>query len=693
MLKTLFVFFTGISQKDAPSKNYSFVFSSILMAIPLSLLGTAILETLHVPLLFNSQFPFRLLRIPAVGLSISLTYLWGPIFFQLYVAVLALFQPSTLRGQIFKAVVIALLCSAIAYNSYHTLSQYSAFAGYPPFIAAFGLLAMVLFGWINSLSAPTVAPDSNGAATFLTQWSTTIFMFLGFIATHLLNYKMYANSYPTLHLAAFEVSYLILHAGLAGLLIQLRRRFSFSKTPWVITFIVLVQLVYVTIPVTTKNTNSKAFSTFLRYTALGQAAAPAFAPVASSSPKKVTILPDAKGRKTFKKYSNLPELTPGFNLRNYNVLWISMEATRFRDTSLANPRKGLTPNLYKLAKNDSFWFRRAYSPSIITIQSMSSTFSMVYPSSTHFKVTEKPWDGELMEGDVLVPTLFEKAGYSTFWVGHDLKLAGLERGFSETNRIHTPFEIPNSDIAIAREAIKTIDKHKKGRFFGWLFFVSPHHPYEAHYDDMPKATKHQRYLQDLRFGDEQIGKVLDHLKKTGLDQNTIVVFHGDHGEAFSEHGSNYHNSLYVETTHVPLIVHIPRVKGTIMEQTTSVLYVLPWLLEKAPHVLSTHANKTLQNVIGPMMNYTQGAVIVEKLSQQRMQTALITDNYRTIYDFPSRAQELFDTQKDPKELHDIFDGQSDISKRVAAQMTNYLEARSGLQRFTIDKDAPASPKK
>ena len=36
--------------------------------------------------------------------------------------------------------------------------------------------------------------------------------------------------------------------------------------------------------------------------------------------------------------------------------------------------------------------------------------------------------------------------------------------------------------------------------------------------------------------DAQIGRVLDKLKETGLDKNTIIVFTSDHGYHLEEHG-------------------------------------------------------------------------------------------------------------------------------------------------------------
>lgn len=52
--------------------------------------------------------------------------------------------------------------------------------------------------------------------------------------------------------------------------------------------------------------------------------------------------------------------------------------------------------------------------------------------------------------------------------------------------------------------------------------------------------KYNRYMQDylacVEAVDESIGQVLDYLKKTGLDKNTIVIYSSDQGFFLGEHG-------------------------------------------------------------------------------------------------------------------------------------------------------------
>jgi len=62
--------------------------------------------------------------------------------------------------------------------------------------------------------------------------------------------------------------------------------------------------------------------------------------------------------------------------------------------------------------------------------------------------------------------------------------------------------------------------------------------------------------------DEQIGRLLAALQKSGLGENTVVIYTTDHGENMGEHGLWWKNCIYQHAAHVPLIVSWPaRWKG------------------------------------------------------------------------------------------------------------------------------------
>ena len=54
--------------------------------------------------------------------------------------------------------------------------------------------------------------------------------------------------------------------------------------------------------------------------------------------------------------------------------------------------------------------------------------------------------------------------------------------------------------------------------------------------------------------DAEIGKVLEALRKSGQEDNTLIVFTADHGECAGAHRFNQKTVLYEESARVPLII-------------------------------------------------------------------------------------------------------------------------------------------
>ena len=91
---------------------------------------------------------------------------------------------------------------------------------------------------------------------------------------------------------------------------------------------------------------------------------------------------------------------------------------------------------------------------------------------------------------------------------------------------------------------------------------------------------------------------LERLKGLGLDRKTVVVFTGDHGEEFYEHGRSFHGqSVYGEQNNMPLVVWGPGVvpAGRTVDETVQTIDLMPTLLElsrlSAPAGIQGHSSK------------------------------------------------------------------------------------------------------
>ncbi len=72
--------------------------------------------------------------------------------------------------------------------------------------------------------------------------------------------------------------------------------------------------------------------------------------------------------------------------------------------------------------------------------------------------------------------------------------------------------------------------------------------------------------------DEQFGRILEALKKAGLDNNTIVIFTSDHGDCLGKHGMISKSNPYEESMHVPFLI---RWTGRINPGTDDLLFSVP----------------------------------------------------------------------------------------------------------------------
>jgi choline-sulfatase len=103
-------------------------------------------------------------------------------------------------------------------------------------------------------------------------------------------------------------------------------------------------------------------------------------------------------------------------------------------------------------------------------------------------------------------------------------------------------------------------------------------------DDCRRNARHAYYGM-ISYIDAKIGILLDTLKKTGLAENTIIIFTADHGEMMGERGMWYKQHFFEWAARVPLIVNFPKrwTSGRINENV-SLIDIMPTLLDAAQGV-------------------------------------------------------------------------------------------------------------
>jgi len=97
------------------------------------------------------------------------------------------------------------------------------------------------------------------------------------------------------------------------------------------------------------------------------------------------------------------------------------------------------------------------------------------------------------------------------------------------------------------------------------------------------------YYACVSYTDAQIGMLLEELKKSGLDKNTIVVLWGDHGWNLGEHGLWCKHCNFNTSLNAPLIFKVPGLtKGEKNNSITEFIDIYPTLCELAGLPLPLH---------------------------------------------------------------------------------------------------------
>jgi len=104
------------------------------------------------------------------------------------------------------------------------------------------------------------------------------------------------------------------------------------------------------------------------------------------------------------------------------------------------------------------------------------------------------------------------------------------------------------------------------------------YPYHS---DLDVGEYYKRYAETLMGVDESIGRVLDALKARGELDSTLVIYMGDNGFAFGEHGLIDKRTAYEESMKVPLLARCPELfrPGRSVAEIVANLDIMPTVLE------------------------------------------------------------------------------------------------------------------
>ena len=167
------------------------------------------------------------------------------------------------------------------------------------------------------------------------------------------------------------------------------------------------------------------------------------------------------------------------------------------------------------------------------------------------------------------------------------------------------------------------------------------------------------YYGAITFCDRNLGVLLGALEKTGIADDTIVVFLGDHGEMLGERGLWYKMSFFEGACRVPLIVAAPgQIEPGRVGAAVSLIDVLPTLVELAGGDPATGLAAPIDGrSLVPHLTGASGGhdeVIGEYLAEGAVSPmVMIRRGRHKFIHAPGDPDQLYDLLADPDELKNL----------------------------------------
>lgn len=194
---------------------------------------------------------------------------------------------------------------------------------------------------------------------------------------------------------------------------------------------------------------------------------------------------------------------------------------------------------------------------------------------------------------------------------------------------------------------------------------------DAYYSNKPIGTdllkwKYNRYMNDylktVKSVDDNVGKLMEYLKKNGLDKNTLIIYTSDQGFFLGEHGWYDKRFMYEPSLQIPLVMSYP---GHIKENITE--NALVQNVDLAPTILKAAGlpvpNDMQGNSLTPFFSGQKVKKWKDKLYYHYYENTvhhvekhlgIRTKQYKLIYFYDIKDWELYDLSKDPNEVKNLY---------------------------------------
>lgn len=398
----------------------------------------------------------------------------------------------------------------------------------------------------------------------------------------------------------------------------------------------------------------------------------------------------------------------------------------YRDTS---------PHLDRFAA-EAVLFERTFSHAGSTLPSHASLMTSTHPARHRQYGNDTPFDPDRV-GLRTLAQMLEAAGYRTaaFVSAAVLKRAsGMDTGFAV-------FGQPETAECRAAETTDRVLAYLDGRtrltgdvangaegdaggggapgggapdggpdaddrpLFLWVHYFDPHDPYEppeeflrmfpldqaqlvyleanefTHWDHPGIRGANAGYDGEVRYVDQEVGRLLDGLRERGIWDDAAVTVTADHGDGLGQHDWLVHGRIHNEILGVPLVMKLPRASGVAPGRRSglaALVDVLPTLVEELALPVGPDAAAQLEG-----RNLLRGPAR-ESVFSERTRTrpdrvgsgeksALQSRKWKLTL-ASEEGEELFDLEEDAFELRNVAGEHPEVAEEMRADILSRLGA-------------------
>ena len=396
------------------------------------------------------------------------------------------------------------------------------------------------------------------------------------------------------------------------------------------------------------------------------------------------FLPQKEGR----YIREIKKLLAPLEVSELNVLFFTLDTTRADHIGCYGYKEIETPNIDNLAK-DGILFKNAICQIPLTLPSHSSIFTGTYP----FYHGVRDNGGFYLEKEqvTLAEVLQENGWLTSAFIGAFVLDSrwGLDQGFSYyyDNFDFAKYKTISLDSVQRRgdEVIEPffswLEKNQHQKFFSWIHLYDPHTPYDP---PEPYKTKYNTrpwglYDGEIAYTDSLIGKVVEGLKQKSLDEKTIIVILGDHGESLGQHQESQHGFfIYDACTQVPLILHLPspHLSGKTIFSQVQTIDIMPTLLKLFDlEVPQTVQGKSLISlIVGKSSEKEHLAYSESYFARYHFGWSELKSLRSNHYKYISAPKpELYDLINDPSEQNNIYEQNLSTGKKFGQELKKLQE--------------------